>query len=125
MKLSERIRDAVEFIIEGPAVLLFKLADEVAQLESDLAKTPRAMQAAIDAGTTALAENDDHKGKWLYVEELNKCLVAENEALKAELREERIRYLGELRGSGKINFQVWQEAVDETALLTGEQDETE
>ena len=35
MKLSEKIRDAVEFIIEGPAVLLFKLADEVAQLEAE------------------------------------------------------------------------------------------
>ena len=30
---------------------------EVARLEKDLAKTNRAMQAAIDAGTVALAEN--------------------------------------------------------------------
>ena len=35
MKTSERIRDAVELIIEGPAVLLFELANEVAQLEEE------------------------------------------------------------------------------------------
>ena len=37
MKLSERIRDAIGDIWEGPAVLLGELADEVAQLEEDSA----------------------------------------------------------------------------------------
>jgi len=34
------------------------VAERIAQLESDLAKTSRAMQAAIDAGVMALAENE-------------------------------------------------------------------
>ena len=59
MKLSERIYkfiDDVGGVGPNNETRVRSLCKEVAQLEADLAKTNRAMQAAIDAGVIALAE---------------------------------------------------------------------
>jgi len=78
MKLSEKIRRWPHIVHQSTQ---HEWADEVEQLEADLAKTNRAMQAAIDAGVMAVAEND-------ALSELLSALVdveLERDTLKAAL----------------------------------------
>ena len=65
MKLSERIRDAIEFITEGPAVLLFELADEVAKLEEDFTSTMQSLAKR----NKACAHLEEEKAELMQFEE--------------------------------------------------------
>ena len=121
--LSERILTRPIYYLEagredeiGGYTILVSELDEVVQLEAerDDYRNQYHMAEAKVLSRDALLEQ-------LSEEQLTQDVAkaeAENEALRAELRRERINHLRVLLQAGKISFRVWQEAVDEIALLT-------